>query len=218
MRIASREVTHANEYIGQLEDALNHINKAVQKVSDQIGQIAVAVEAQSATSAEIARNIEQSEVRAKGIDSITDDVLGETQQLTKLEGVLRESAMRFKTSYSETLILDVARNDHEAFVKRIEARVRCDTRLDPSTLPDEHRCRFGKWYDKDGKVAGGHLPTFDKILQPHQRVHALGKQAVAAINSGDAGKARMLLSETELASREIVALLSHLKEEFRAQG
>ena len=218
MRIASREVTHANEYIGQLEDALNHINKAVQKVSDQIGQIAVAVEEQSATSAEIARNIEQSEVRAKGIDSITDDVLGETQQLTKLEGVLRESAMRFKTSDSEALILDVARNDHEAFVKRIEACVRCDTRLDPSTLPDEHRCRFGKWYDNDGKVAGGHLPTFDKILQPHQRVHALGKQAVAAINSGDADKARMLLSETELASREIVALLSHLKEEFRAQG
>ncbi len=217
MRIASREVTHANEYIGQLEDALNHINKAVQKVSDQIGQIAVAVEEQSATSAEIARNIEQSEVRAKGIDSITDDVLGETQQLTKLEGVLRESAMRFKTSDSEALILDVARNDHEAFVKRIEACVRCDTRLDPSTLPDEHRCRFGKWYDNDGKVACGHLPTFDKILQPHQRVHALGKQAVAAINSGDAEKARMLLSETELASHEIVLLLSHLKEEFRAQ-
>ena len=217
MRAATDEVARANSYIGQLEDALSLINSSVQKVSDQIGQIAAAVEEQSATSAEIARNIELSEVRAKGIDKITDDVMGQTQQLTALENVLRESAMRFRTAESEMLILDVAQNDHEAFVRRIAASVEGHTRLDPGALPDEHRCRFGKWYDNEGKTVAGDLPAYAKMVQPHQRVHALGKEAVAAINSGDADKARTLLAETTRASHEVIGLLRQMKEEAKGR-
>lgn len=213
MRMASDEVSRANTFIGQLEESLSLINVSVHKVSDQIGQIAAAVEEQSATSAEIARNIEQSEKRAHAIDHITHDIMGQTQQLTTLESSLREAAMRFKTAESELLILDVAQSDHEAFVKRIEAGVNGHTRIDPAALPDEHRCRFGKWYDNEGKTIIGHLPAFDKMVKPHQRVHALGKEAIIAANGGDAARAKTLLDETARASQEVVGLLQQLKRE-----
>lgn len=215
MRMASDEVSRANNFIGQLEDSLSLINRSVQKVSDQIGQIAAAVEEQSATSAEITRNIEQSEQRANAIDKITHDIMGQTQQLTTLENTLRESAMKFRTAESELLILDVAQNDHEAFVKRIEAGVNGYTRIDPGALPDEHRCRFGKWYDNEGKGLASHLPAYTKMAQPHQRVHALGKEAITAVNGGDTARARTLLAETTRASQEVIGLLQQLKQESK---
>jgi len=215
MRVASEEVARANAAIEQLEGALSVINNSVQKVSDQIGQIAAAVEEQSSTSAEIARNIAQSEQSAKAVDSIADEIMKQTRQLTSLENVLRESAMQFRTAESELLILDVAKNDHEAFVKRIEASVQGLTHIDPDVLPDEHRCRFGKWYDHEGKEIVGHLPAFEKMVQPHHRVHALGKEAVAAVNRGDAARANALLADTVRASQEVITLLEEMKQGSR---
>lgn len=216
MRAASAEVARAHTAIEQLEEALSVINTSVQKVSDQIGQIAAAVEEQSSTSAEIARNIERSEQGAKAVDVIADEIMKQTQQLTALENTLRDSAMKFRTAESELLILDVAKSDHETFVKRIEASVQGLTHIDPDVLPDEHRCRFGKWYDKEGKTIVGHLPAYEKMVQPHRRVHALGKEAVAAINRGDAERANTLLADTARASQEVIGLLQELKRESRS--
>ena len=32
-------------------------------------------------------------------------------------------------------------------------------------------CRFGQWYNSDGKSQFGHAPSFDKMIVPHAMVH-----------------------------------------------
>jgi len=39
---------------------------------------------------------------------------------------------------------------------------------------DTHNdCRFGRWYNEDGKSQFGHSQSFNKILEPHRKVHDL---------------------------------------------
>ncbi len=64
----------------------------------------------------------------------------------------------------------------------------------------------------------GHLPSFRTIDTPHQRVHALGKEAVATSSKGDKVKAADLVRQMDDASREVIAFLDKIKTECGKNG
>ena len=215
MADASGEVTRATDYIRQVGDSLNHIVEAVQRVRDQITQIATAVDEQSAASEEVAGNIEKTSSIAKEMEVMSGDVMHQVDELTKISEELRNSTAGFKTKGSELMILDLAKTDHRVFVGKVNAHLHGDAKLDPSQMPDHHGCRFGKWYDGEGRQMCGSLPSYRTIEQPHERIHALAKEAVAASNAGDSAKAQQLYKEIENISDQIVNLLDGIKRECK---
>ncbi|BCB95353.1 hypothetical protein JZK55_02750 [Dissulfurispira thermophila] len=215
MTSASDEVTKATEYIRKVGDSLNHIVDAVQRVKDQITQIATAVDEQSAASEEVAKNIEKTSAISKDMERMAEDVMHQVNALTKISEELRNSSAGFKTKGSELMILDLAKTDHRIFIGKIGACLKGDTTLDPSQLSDHHNCRFGKWYFGEGKEMCGNLPSFRAIDEPHARIHALAKEAVAAYNSGDKLKAERIYKEMEDISDQIASLLDGIKRECR---
>ncbi|GER93099.1 methyl-accepting chemotaxis protein [hot springs metagenome] len=215
MTSASDEVTKATEYIRKVGDSLNHIVDAVQRVKDQITQIATAVDEQSAASEEVAKNIEKTSAISKDMERMAEDVMHQVNALTKISEELRNSTAGFKTKGSELMILDLAKTDHRIFIGKIGACLKGDTTLDPSQLSDHHNCRFGKWYFGEGKEICGNLPSFRAIDEPHARIHALAKEAVAACNSGDKLKAERIYKEMEDISDQIASLLDGIKRECR---
>jgi len=84
-----------------------------------------------------------------------------------------------------------------------------------SQLPDHHACRFGKWYDGEGKHVCGAVPSFTAIDTPHARIHAMAKDAVAASNSNDKHRADRIYKEMEDVSGNIASLLDRIKIECR---
>ncbi|MBF0557520.1 MAG: CZB domain-containing protein [Nitrospirae bacterium] len=215
MEDASGEVTKATDYIRQVGDSLNHIVDAVQKVRDQITQIATAVDEQSAVSEEVASNIEKTSNIARDMEKMSDEVMHEVNGLIKIAEELRNTTSGFKTKGSELMILDIAKTDHRVFVGKVGSCLKGDTTLDPAKLPDHHTCRFGKWYDTEGREKCGNLPSFKAILTPHDRIHALAKEAIAAFNSGNKEKATGLYNEMEDLSEQIVSLLDGVKRECK---
>ncbi|BCB96902.1 hypothetical protein JZK55_18240 [Dissulfurispira thermophila] len=215
MTSASDEVTKATEYIRKVGDSLNHIVDAVQRVKDQITHIATAVDEQSAASEEVAKNIEKTSAISKDMERMAEDVMHQVNALTKISEELRNSSAGFKTKGSELMILDLAKTDHRIFIGKIGACLKGDTTLDPSQLSDHHNCRFGKWYFGEGKEICGNLPSFRAIDEPHARIHALAKEAVAAYNSGDKLKAERIYKEMEDISDQIASLLDGIKRECR---
>lgn len=211
MEEASCEVTKATDYIRQVGDALNHIVDAVQKVRDQITHIATAVDEQSAASEEVASNIEKTSSISRDMERMSDEVMHEVNGLIKIAEELRNTTSGFRTKGSELMILDMAKTDHRVFVGKIGACLKGDTTLDPSTLPDHHTCRFGKWYDSEGKKHCGTLPSFRSLVAPHERIHALAREAVSSFNSGNKERAEGLFHEMEAMSEQIVSLLDGLK-------
>ncbi|TAN44033.1 MAG: HAMP domain-containing protein [Nitrospirae bacterium] len=213
MEEASTEVTKATDYIRQVGDTLNGIVYAVQKVKDQITQIATAVEEQSAASEEVAQNIEKTSNISKDLEHMADDVMHEVAGLVKVVEHLRDSSSSFKTKGSELMILDLAKTDHRTFMNKIGSCLKGDLRLDPEQLPTHHTCRFGKWYDDQGRQMCGTLPSFKAVDVPHEKVHSMAKEILRAHYSGDIKRAEKLFKEAEDTSDEIVSLLDGIKRE-----
>ncbi|HET6514298.1 MAG TPA: methyl-accepting chemotaxis protein [Thermodesulfovibrionales bacterium] len=215
MEEASNEVTKATQYIRNVGDSLQSIVAAVQKVRDQITQIATAVDEQSAASEEVTRNIEKTSGIAKNMEKISQDVMHEVNKLAGVADELRNATGGFKTKGSELLILELARTDHRTFMDKIGSCLSGDTRLDPSQLPNHHTCRFGTWYDGEGKEQCGTLVSFKNIGLPHERIHSLAKEAVMDYNRGDRQKAEKIYDEMEQISDQIGSLLDGIKRECR---
>ncbi len=96
MEDASGQVTKATDYIREVGDSLNHIVVAVERVRDQITQIATAVDEQSAASEEVARNIEKTSAIAQDMEKMSQDVMMEVSNLTKVVEQLNQSVSGFK--------------------------------------------------------------------------------------------------------------------------
>jgi methyl-accepting chemotaxis protein len=96
MEEASGQVTKATDYIRDVGDSLNHIVVAVERVRNQITQIATAVDEQSAASEEVARNIEKTSAIAQDMENMSQDVMKEVNNLTRVVELLNQSVSGFK--------------------------------------------------------------------------------------------------------------------------
>lgn len=211
MDISLKNVTKANDFIKELGNALIHIVESVNRVKDQITQIATAVDEQSAASEEVAKNIEKTSEIAKEMEKISSDVMISVNDLTKIVEDLRNATGGFKTEQSQFMIIDLAKTDHRVFVGKVGACITGSITLDAGGLPDHRNCRFGKWYMDEGQKLCGHLASFKAIDEPHAKIHALAKEAIAACNRGEKAKAEELYRQLENLSNHIIILLDNLK-------
>jgi methyl-accepting chemotaxis protein len=135
-------------------------------------------------------------------------------QLTGLAEDLLQSVRAFKIAGHEMVILDLAKNDHRLFVNKVRSALSNPGSLESAQLADHHNCRFGKWYDTDGKTICGHLPSFRAIDTPHERIHTLTKEAITAATGGNDRKARQLYDEVEKLSHVVINSLAEIRQEF----
>jgi len=215
MSKSTGEVNRAQEFIANVGGALKAVVGVVQKVSGQIAQIAVAVEEQSAASEDVASNIEKTSAISRDMEKMSEEVMHEVDGLTRIAEQLRNATAGFKTKGGKLMILDLAKTDHRLFMEKIGSSLHNGTRLDPAQLPDHHACRFGKWYDGEGKNVCGNVPSFSTIDSPHAKIHAMAKAAVAASNAGDNIKAEQIYREMEEVSGRIANLLDQIRVECR---
>jgi methyl-accepting chemotaxis protein len=218
MESSSGEVIASTGHIKAVRESLTAIVGSVQKARDQITQIATAVDEQSATAEEVASNIEKTAGIAREMETMSDDVIHEVHRLSDIVEELRNSAEKYRTRDGEKLILDNSKTDHILFMKKISAHLKGGARLEASKLPDHHTCRFGKWYDGEGRKQCGELPSYKAIEGPHERIHALAREAVSAHSSGDAGRAREVYAEMRQHSAQIGAHLDGIKRESKVSA
>ena len=212
---SSREVTRAKEFIANVGGSLKAVVGTVQKVNDQIARIAVAVEEQSSASDDIAKNIEKTSTVAQGMEKMSADVMHEITGLIRIAEELRNSTAGFRTKGSALMILDLAKTDHRIFVDKIGSCLNNELALDPSKLADHRSCRFGKWYQTEGREKCGNLGSFKAIDEPHAKIHAMAKEAVAAHNAGDKARAAKMYGDMEHISGQIAGLLDSIRTECK---
>jgi len=205
------EVERGSEGAAQSGEALQHILQRIDVVTNQVNQIATAAEEQTATTTEVSRNIMNVTEIAHVTSSESRDITAEANKLTGLSGALMDAIGAFSIEESNSLIVNKAKSAHMIFVGKIQAHLDGTSRTDPATLPDHHGCNFGKWYDATGTEQCGHLQIFKDIVQPHARVHELGKAAIVAHNGGDRVKAAALCQEMVDNSAALLTILEELE-------
>ncbi|WP_298434636.1 cache domain-containing protein [Geobacter sp.] len=213
MAEASGEVGRATDYIGEVGASLRHILDEAGNARDQITRIATAVEQQSATAQEMAQDIEKTSASAAAMERMSAEVKDAVYRLSGIDEEIRTSTVGFKTEVSGLFMLELAKTDHRIFVNRLGSCLSGNKKIDAGQIPDHHNCRFGKWYDGEGKNLCGSAPSFRAIDAPHERIHALAREAATACNAGDRGRAEKIYREMEEISATIVTLLDHIKDE-----
>jgi methyl-accepting chemotaxis protein len=196
-------------------EALQDILNQIQNVTMQISQIATAAEEQTATTSEITMNIQSINEVAQNANTDANANANAASMLTSLAEKLQEEVRRFKTAESELFILEIAKGDHRKFVDTVEDALLGIHQLEASKLSTHKTCRFGKWYDGEGKGMCGSLAAYRAIETPHERIHALARDAVNAFNSGDRQKAEAILLEMKGISSQIVGLLDQMEHEAK---
>ncbi len=117
---------------------------------------------------------------------------------------------------SGALLVEIAKNDHIAFKRRVLDGVLGRTDLKADGVPDHHGCRLGKWYDAitDQSVLGNSAYTC--LVNPHQQVHAAAKAALTHAGEGRVKEAFDALEEMNKASVSVVTMLENLAAELNA--
>ncbi len=114
----------------------------------------------------------------------------------------------------EDLHLLVAENEHRRWVGDVSARIAGVGGGEPPPA-GPHDCTFGHWYDTTGRSRYGGLPEFTAIAPIHERIHAVGVEAMALREAERATAARELLPELFQLRDQLIGRLRALQSTVR---
>lgn len=104
-------------------------------------------------------------------------------------------------------------NDHIQYLKNVDAAIKGEIDFEGTT---HHECKLGQWLYNEGPIEIVSMSNnkakkvFDSLLEPHQRFHELGRQALEKKQAGDDSGAKALLTELHVLSTTITRILLEL--------
>lgn len=211
MNAGSERVTHGAATIKSVESGIGSVEQRVDSVASKMLDVSSTVEEQTKVTSEVATNI-------AAVVPMADRMLQSIDQLSatmEKSGSYIQTALQalIKNPDSKTIVL-VAKSDHTSFKKRVIDTLARRGQTKEQDLPDHHLCRLGKWYDAVTDERIKVLPAYKNIMEPHRRVHAHGKQALAAFARDDMQEALHQAKLMDLASSEVIAALDDLYEKI----
>ncbi len=199
--------------VGQVTDRLDAIAGKIDGVTARMRDIAGILNQQTQVSAEVSSGTARIATLSQGNSEEIATVLDAFSQTAKvLDGRVEDFAKKM----SGNAIIEIAKNDHTRFKRGIIERLSGRSDLTADKLADHHTCRLGKWYDNVTEARIKDHPSFGRLMDPHQRVHAHGKKALELHAQG---KVDLAFEEAELmnaASREVLGLLGELGRALKA--
>ena len=157
-------------------------------VADEVRKLAERT--QKATN-EITISISTLQQEANGMLDNSKELNTIAEQSTKSVATLYSSLNQFNTTSESVLnasrmmnnknFIVLAKMDHILFkadaLKHVE---KCEYK----EFSSHHTCRFGKWYEGEGKSQFSNSQSYKKILEPHARVHDAVHKSLAFVKEG----------------------------------
>ncbi len=107
--------------------------------------------------------------------------------------------------------VEIAKLDHLVFKFNIYKTILGLQDQSANELPNHQGCRLGKWYfEGEGQACFSRLPGYKELDDPHQRVHASGRQALESLASGDVKATLQAVESMENASMRVLNSLEVL--------
>ena len=231
----SSQISAVCSEIGGTVTAIEAITEAIGQIDHIAAAVAAAVEEQQAATAEIARNVEQASL---GTREVASNIAGVTQaadqtgvsatqvlttasslnrQAEKLTAAMANFIIEIRSStLNDVELIDAVKQDHIGFTRKIQDALDGRLHLAAEGLTDHLRCRLGRWYEKAGEDVR-HLPAYQQLLDPHARVHALGKRVLQCLESHDRQGAQQAAGDLSKATAEVLSTLGALREQLVAK-
>ena len=209
MEHSTSAVAEGRVAIDRAGDAMDAIAERVANVVTQMGEVSGILGQQKEASAEV----------ASAIAHVADVAAENDGVITSMNGKVRSTNQRFselaKSLFSPTSdrsLCEMAKIDHILFVKRVIDTVMGRDSWKPTEVPDHHDCRLGRWYDSQNSYSD--IAAYQRLVEPHGRVHAIGVAALQAHEAGHLDEALEAIDKLGGASAEVIALLDEFATEI----
>lgn len=90
-----------------------------------------------------------------------------------MDKTTNQTAQITSQTFSALDDLNAAMGSHAAWLKALIRGLLCKEAIDPANLAEDahHLCKFGQWYDKDGKSLFKDEPLFEDLDERHHAMH-----------------------------------------------
>jgi len=193
-------VTELGTQLGSISDGIGSVTERMRAIATILTEQTDATQHIAAGTTAMATltgaNSEELQVALKAMDEATTVLNDQVTIISKTGGAM--------------VLIEVAKNDHVAFKKRIVDTVIGRDTWREHDIPDHMDCRLGKWIKGVTDPTIRNHPAFKELDKPHTDVHRLGREAARHAAQGDQDAAIDAVDGLHTASREVVRLLSDL--------
>ncbi len=212
--------------LSEVVDSMQHSSELVDdgitvigKLGDSVGTITSAAEAVNSLTVNISELLEQQGIAVQEISNETNQITTEVNNTTEnMEIVLdtldlalnsiNERVSIFADLNTDRSIIELAKNDHSKFRKRILATLLGRDNWKSEEVPDHHNCRLGKWYFEKASRAIQSHSDYVRLDGLHKKVHELTRGVLKTYSNGDHVSADLQMQELDSVSSEVIAILT----------
>lgn len=207
-------MTKGREAVDQGVEVVGRTGEKVERIDGLVGAIGEQIETMAQS---LAHQTQVSEEMAASSKRTADMAVHSSQTLQQAIRSVEVLAKGMIAKLDHLATLDIpgktpllAKSDHIIWKRRVAEVL--SGQLDPANLKlsDHHGCRLGKWYDSQTNPAITQSPAFQRLIDPHKRVHAHGIASVEAVKRKDFKTAVAELNLMEAASLEVIACLDEI--------
>jgi methyl-accepting chemotaxis protein len=211
MNEGTTRVDQGAQVIKVVGERIRSMGDRVDSVAEKMLTVSATVEEQSKVTNEVASNIAAIVPMA---DHLTKGIGNLSVTIEKSGVFIRGAIDEIAKNPDSSMLVHVAKSDHASFKKRVIDTLIGNGSAKSSDLPDHHGCRFGKWYDAitDERIRA--LPAYQRLVEPHQRVHQFGKDALDLHAKGDFVAALQKAKDLDKASTDVITGLDELAKQI----
>ena len=193
--------------------ALGDVTGVVNDVTEQVQTISTSADEQQAVSAEMASKLNEITLAVQHENQQVDDIAHHANQLNS---AILSQFNHLPTLNQDQILLQTVKADHINWKIRLTAMAMGGDTIPDDELKDHTQCRLGQWYYGKGEKNFKTYGSFQRMEQPHARVHEIGKEIAALALQGQTDAACQKISEMENYSQQLFEHINELLKEVNS--
>jgi methyl-accepting chemotaxis protein len=175
---AAIEAARAGEHGRGFAVVADEVRKLAERTQKATSEISISI----STLQQEASGMQESSVELNHISEISQESVSTLYDSLQKFNVASESVLSSSTYMKNKNFIVLAKIDHILFKAEALDHI---AKEEFKEFHDHHSCRFGKWYDADGKSQFRHSKSYDGILVPHKEVHDKVIESLSLLQHND---------------------------------
>ncbi|MEA3373574.1 MAG: methyl-accepting chemotaxis protein [Campylobacterota bacterium] len=209
---AAIEAARAGEHGRGFAVVADEVRKLAERTQKATVEVEINISTLKQNASSMHEDSERLEIEANGSSANLDEFKGTLQKLIVNSEVIGKDNQH--TTYE--LFATLAKLDHILFKVNAYNGVFNNKGIE---LSNHHSCRFGRWYQDEGRRLFSHTSSYSQIDKPHATVHDSAAAALECVKTGvclqDINVVIEHFNQAEKASKELFVIIDNMMGEAK---